>query len=265
MLAIACERSERRAARVAGSIEMAGLSGAPQARRQRGAESRRDNRCHGSHELGHETVHCWLTKASQVWPILAQNGPMPFVEHLRPVAVTQLHTTLEGGGGLLSATGSRLTVRLPRPFASLSYPIFVHRSKSSLNSLCASLIPHPSIQCSSHAHFRPSPVPRTRCAGRSGAVRRRQTHLNQIHVGHDSLDLADDLGLGGGVNLLELEREDGLLLGRLLLGGGLGGSGSGSGSGGGGSGGDGNLGDVQAGLGSALYERFASKRERCER
>jgi hypothetical protein len=42
------------------------------------------------------------------------------------------------------------------------------------------------------------------------------THLHQVHVWHNSLDLLDDLSLGGRVNLLQLDSKDSLLLGLLL-------------------------------------------------
>ncbi len=64
------------------------------------------------------------------------------------------------------------------------------------------------------------------CAGEGGEGDRREqrakeagirgTYLDQREVGDHGLDLADDLGLRGGVEGLELHVEDGLLL-RLLL------------------------------------------------
>lgn len=49
--------------------------------------------------------------------------------------------------------------------------------------------------------------------GKNGA---RDTHLYEPEVGHSCLDLADDLGLGTGIERLELDVEYGFLLGLLL-------------------------------------------------
>lgn len=47
---------------------------------------------------------------------------------------------------------------------------------------------------------------------RSGSV----THLNQVHIGHESLDLPDDLRLSGGIEFLKFNGENCLLLGLLF-------------------------------------------------
>lgn len=42
------------------------------------------------------------------------------------------------------------------------------------------------------------------------------THLNQVHIGHESLDLPDDLRLSGGIEFLKFNGENCLLLGLLF-------------------------------------------------